>query len=489
MKKILSVILILTLTVSGLTVVSYAENDKTDTKQEEVQTEKNNRKKTAEDIAQKKAKQEKENTNSEENTETEKNSVSKNEPTDTTSNTPEIMSDAAILINSNTGKILYEKNSHKRMYPASTTKILTAYIALNKLDLETELTASKTAVDIASDSSKMGLYEGEILTVKDLLYALLVQSANDAANVLAEAVSNSIPEFVELMNQTAQSLGMSNSNFANPHGYHDENHYTTAYDMSLIAQKAMENPTFAEIVSTKSITIPPTNKYDKERIFSTRNSLINPKSSSSLQYRYANGIKTGHTSASGQCLVGSAKKNGMDLITVVFHAPENIPNRVYTDTKNLFEYAYTNYSIKAVLTADELASTCNVKWARGKSHLVLKANNDVKVLIPKENYNAELLTSEINIYDNIVAPIKENDELGEVKYYYDNEELITAKLYASRDVSKSLFKQIVSYVLNIWSLLILGIVAVILVLRRIKEIRRIERMRRIRRKQTRGDFR
>lgn len=491
MRKILSITLILILTASNMFSASYAENDESVSQQQTEQSsiEKNNRKKNTESVNDTAENNDSQNDDSatdgedDDNTDSE-NKGGQNEVEGESNDLPDVLSDAAILINSNTGKILYEKNSNKQMYPASTTKIMTAFIALNRLELSSRITASKSAVSIADDSSKMGIVEGEVLTVEELLYALLVQSANDAANVLAEAVSGSISEFVGLMNQTAQELGMTNTHFSNAHGYHDENHYTTAYDMSLVAQEAMKNSVFAKIVSAKSIEIQPTNKCDKVRKFLTRNYLISPSGSVS-QYRYANGIKTGHTEKAGQCFVGSAQKNGMDLITVVFHAPEDAPERAFIDTKNMFEYAYSKYRIETVLTADEIASTCNVKWASGKSHLVLKATHDVKTLLPRENYNSALLTSKITVYDDITAPVKAGDELGEIKYFYDEQEVTTAKLYASRDVSKSYMKQISSYVLNIWFLLIFGLIVFMLVLKRAKERQRAARMRRIRKRQKR----
>ncbi len=397
----------------------------------------------------------------------------------TSSSEPEVLSESAILVNGNTGKVLFEKNSHAQMYPASTTKIMTAYLAIQNLDLSAQITASESAVAIASDSSKMDLVAGEILTVKDLLYALMVQSANDAANALAEAVSGSIQEFVRLMNETAKDLGMHNTQFANPHGYHDERHYTTAYDMSLIAQKAMENEIFAEIVSAPSVTIPPTNKCEEERKFVTRNYMINPRSSLTYRYSYANGIKTGHTNAAGYCLVGSAIRSGMSLISVVFKAPEDTPERVYTDSKNMYEYAYSKYRIRTVQKGDELASTCNVKWAAGKQHLILKTNQDIKTLLPRDDYIADLLTSKIQVYEDITAPIKAGTELGEIRYYYDNEEVATAKLYASRDVNRSYVKQFFSYIFSFWFLAIFGIVVAIILIDRVKEKKRVTRLRRI----------
>lgn len=493
MRKIFSILLICLLFTTDICMTSNAEDSLNSAQPTASQSssEKSNRVKSADDIASQKDQNEKTDTSSKPDNNTtaaqdeDGGKTSQNDEENSDSNLPEVQSDSAILINSNTGMILYEKDAHKRMYPASTTKIVTAYIALQKLNLTDQVTASKTAISIPSDSSKMGILEGETLTVEELLYALMVQSANDAANVLAEAVSGSISEFVTLMNETARDLGMNDTNFANPHGYHDDNHYTTAYDMSIVAQEAMKNPVFAEIVSTKSVTIQPTNKYDKVRQFSTKNSLINQASSTTLRYQYANGIKTGYTDKAGQCLVGSAERSGMSLISVVFHAPKDVPDRAFIDTKNMFEYAYAKYQIKTVMTADELASTCNVKWAAGKSHLVLKTNGDVKALLPRENYDVNLLTSEINIYDDIVAPVAEGAELGEITYYYDKQEVIKAKLYASREVSRSYVKQFFSYVLNIWFLLILGIVVCVILLRRRKEKRRIARLRQMRKQQNR----
>ena len=388
---------------------------------------------------------------------------------------PELKCEAAFLINPSTGVVIYEKNADARMYPASTTKIMTAYLALIHLDLNKECTASATAVDIDRDGSNMGLSKGEVLTVKQLLDALIIHSANDAANVLAEEVSGSIKEFVNLMNSTAKEMGMNNTNFENPHGYHHDNHYTTARDMAILGAKAMENEIFAEMVAMKRLTIPPTNKYEEERKFSTRNALINPYSDISLQYRFATGIKTGHTNAAGYCFVGSATKNDMELISVVFKSTGY--ERAFVDTKNLFEYAYSTYRIRTVIKADEIASTCNVRWASGKEHLVLKTNKDVKTILPRDTYSEELLTSEIFINDNITAPIKKDAELGCVKFYYDGELVAESPLYASRSVSRSFFKQILSYMLSVWFLSILGIIVVLLFVLKFREVKRKKRHR------------
>ncbi len=476
MKKIISALLLSILLVSNVSYVSFAENETaTAASSEDSKNEKNNRIKSKETKKPSPTPKPSSTPKAKETEDVKVENVQKE------SDDPNILSESALLIDASTGKVIYEKNADKKMFPASTTKIMTAYLAIKNLDLDTQLIASKTAVDIPLDSSKMALVEGEILSVYDLLSALLIHSANDAANVLAEAVSGSNEEFVALMNKTASDIGMKNTNFENPHGYHDDNHYTTARDMAIIARLAMENPVFAEMVAAKRMEIQPTNKCPEVRTYTTRNMLINKYASVKIKYSYATGIKTGHTDKAGQCLVASASRNDLDLISVVFKAPKNVADRVYMDTINLFEHAYTKYRAKVVLKADDLASVCKVRWASGSSSLVLKTNRDVKPLLPKQNYNPELLTNEINLYENITAPIKQGDELGEVKYFYDGEEVISSKLYATHDVSRSFIKQILSYIFNIWFLLVFGIVVAAIILRRIKMLKRIKKKRRIKR--------
>ena len=445
MKKIISILMTIAIAFS----FTYYAVDATDNRTKDpnaVKTESNEQKKEPEKKEEKKEKK-------------------KEAPIDISG--PDIHAETAFLISPTTGKIIYEKNADKRMFPASTTKVMTAYLALTHLDLTKECIASATAVDIDRDGSNMGISQGEILTVRQLIDSLVIHSANDAANVLAEETSGSIAEFVKLMNSTAKELGMKNTHFENPHGYHSDNHYTTARDMAILACKAMENETFVEMVGMKKLTIPKTNKYHTERVFSTRNALINPYSDISLQYRFATGIKTGHTSNAGYCFVGSATRNNMDLISVVFKSTSY--NRAFIDTKNLFEHAYSTYRIRTVIKSDELASTCNVRWAWGKGHLVLKTKKDVKTILPRNTYSEELLTSEITIKENITAPVKEGEQLGTVRFFYDNELVAEAPLYASRSVSRNYLKQLFSFLLNGWFLTFLGIIVIMIFLSKIKE--------------------
>ena len=229
----------------------------------------------------------------------------------------------------------------------------------------------------------------------------------------------------------------------------------------------MANETFAEMSAMTSLTIAPTNKYKTERIFRTRNAMMNKYSDYSIQYRFANGIKTGHTSDAGYCFVGSAIKNDLDLISVVFKSPNY--NQSFIDTKALFEYAYANHRMRIVIKGDEIASTCKVRWSLGKDHLVLVTKKDVKALLPRDTYTAELLKSEFLLDKKITAPVKEGDVLGKARFYYDGELVAESDLYASRSVSRNVVKQILSYVLNIWFISTLGILVILILIKRFKK--------------------
>ena len=237
---------------------------------------------------------------------------------------PEITVDAkaALLIDPTTDEILYELNIHEELYPASLTKIMTALLTLEAIErgdlaLDQVLTASAAAVDLPYDASSANLVEGEQLTVEQLLYCILVVSAADACNVLAEAVSGSIDAFVELMNQRAAQLGCEDTHFVNAHGYHDDRHYSTAWDLYLITRAAREYETFNTIVATGRFEVPATNLSDR-RVYYTTNYLLNGYRNADYVYSAANGIKTGNHSNAGYCLIASAAKNGRSLLSPVW---------------------------------------------------------------------------------------------------------------------------------------------------------------------------
>jgi len=259
---------------------------------------------------------------------------------------PSLYCKNAILIDNDSGKVLYENGQNARVYPASTTKVLTAILALENLDLNSSTVVTETAIDLPYGSSNAALKHGEVMSIKDLLYALMLQSGNDAANVLAEAVSGSIDKFVVLMNEKLSELGCNNSHFANAHGYHDDNHYTTPSDMMKILSYAIKNEKFVEIFSTASYTIEPTNKTNTQRKYQNTNRLMLTKEDSYLSryYEYCIGGKTGYTDEAGRTLVAYSKKGDKNLILGVFNSnPSGITDLRYTDAINLFEYGFNNF--------------------------------------------------------------------------------------------------------------------------------------------------
>jgi len=258
-----------------------------------------------------------------------------------------VYSDCILMVERNTGDVLYERNANEKMYPASTTKILTSIIVLENCDLDEVAAVSSTALKAVPPTyTTANLQIGEEFKIKDLLYAMLIPSANDAANVLAEHVSGSITGFSELMNEKATQIGCMNSHFTNPSGVHDENLYTTAYDLSLIARYALKFDTFREIIKTTSYTLPSTEIHPKEdRTFAISNALLKP-SFKNYYYQYATGIKTGYTNSAKDCLVASAKKDDVEFIIVVLNCGyvEGGLREKYLDCKTLFDFAFDNYT-------------------------------------------------------------------------------------------------------------------------------------------------
>lgn len=266
---------------------------------------------------------------------------------------PDIYSEAAILMEKNTGKVIYAKNIYDKKFPASTTKILTAIIAIENCDLNKKMTASQNAVtfDDPRSYTKANIQAGETFTLEELLNVLMIHSANDAANVIAENISGSTEEFAKLMNKKAKELGCFNSNFVNANGIHDENHYTTAYDMATIAAYCMKNDTFRHFANLMECSLPDTEFWGEEqnieigeRHFFNTNKLLDQ--TSIYYYPYCIGIKTGFTTPAKNCFVGCSNKDGFELISVIFHGELTADNHSarYMDTINMFEYGYNNFS-------------------------------------------------------------------------------------------------------------------------------------------------
>ncbi len=345
-----------------------------------------------------------------------------------------IYSEAVILLENTTGKTLYEKNSEQKMYPASTTKIMTAILAIEKGNLNDVVTVSKTALaQMKPGYSSAYLSEGEIMSVQNLLTVLLVHSANDASNVLAEYISGSIDKFVDLMNDKAKEIGCTNTHFVTTNGLHDDNHYTTAKDLSIIARYCMRNETFRKIVSMRSCTIPATNK-SAQRIYKNTNDLLNI--SSIYYYQPCIGIKTGYTSEAKNCLVSACSKNGLQLIAVVLGASltENNRSARYVDSKTIYDYAYSTYSKETIAKKSSVLKTIEVKNATSETkNLDLILEKDITALV--NNNTKDNITYEINLNDEIQAPIEANSVLGTVTYKVDGD-TYTENLLASHEVTK-----------------------------------------------------
>lgn len=377
-----------------------------------------------------------------------------------TSETPDIIAGAAILIDSSSEKVLYSKNETEKMYPASTTKILTAILTLENCNLDDVVTVPYEAISsIPSGYSVAALQAGEQLTVEQLLRLMLVHSANDAANVLAYHISSSIDAFANLMNDKIAKLGLKNTHFTNPSGMHDENHYTTAYDLAIIMKYCMKNGTFRNYAGLKSCTIPPTNKYE-ERVFKTTNDLLiydNRNVASNYYYQYAIAGKTGYTTPAKNCLVSVANKDGLELICVVLSVglyPNNLSAK-FVDTKSIFEYGYNNYVIRKLREQNAIATQVEISnGTKETKNLDLLIANDIDPLISQDDINTDF-SPEIIVNDNLTAPISQGQVLGKIVYNIDGIEY-SSDLIASHNVEKSnFFALLIQWFLIIFILYIL----------------------------------
>lgn len=325
---------------------------------------------------------------------------------------PQLGAPSAILIDSKSGRVLYEKNADVRHYPASTTKVMTGFLAAEYGKLDEQVTASPNVVNIERGSSQIYIQPGEVLTMQQLLYSLMLESANDAAIDIAEHIGGSIDNFAKIMNEKAKSLGATNTNFVNPNGLHNDNHYTTARDLALIARGAMQNPLFRQVVSTYHYEIPATNKQDARPYITNGNKLISPYSK--YKYQYAIGIKTGYTTKSQHVLVGAAQKDGMELISVVM---DDNKDDMYPDTIAMFDYGFANFKSLDLLKNNAIVTTISVD--NGDKKLNLLASEDYSFIGTPEEVAGIEKTKAIKLNEGLKAPINKGDVVGVVSYTID----------------------------------------------------------------------
>lgn len=356
---------------------------------------------------------------------------------------PSINAEGAISVELSTGKVVYEKNAHEKMYPASTTKVMTALLVLENCSLDEKATVSYEAIQaVPSGYSNANLQVGEELTIKDLLYVLMIPSANEAANVLAEHVAGSVESFATMMNTKAEELGCETTHFVNPNGVHDENHYSSAYDLYLITREAMKNETFRKIVSTSKCTLPPTEIYpENDRTFVNTNKLIvynNSNKPDNYYYKDCIGVKTGFTSQAGNCLISASSRDGLEFINVVLNAKLTDDGLSYRflDSIELFDYDYNNYEMALLNEENKKIETVEIKNAtKDTKNLDANIKNSLTVFKNKE-LNLEEIKPKITYNENLLAPISKGEVIGKVEYDVDGLKY-TSDLIAGNDVEQS----------------------------------------------------
>ncbi|MBQ5950978.1 MAG: D-alanyl-D-alanine carboxypeptidase [Lachnospiraceae bacterium] len=341
---------------------------------------------------------------------------------------PELASDGAILIDVVTGTVLYEKNIDQRFYPASITKIMTALLAIEKLPLGDVITYTREDIySLEKGASTIALRPGEELTVEESLYGLLLASGNECANGLARKAGGTIAAFVEMMNARAKEMGCTGTNFVNPHGLHDENHYTTPRDMAVIMRAAITNETYLRFDSTRTHIIPATNLVDEKRPVKMRHEMMDPYGKN--YYEGVTAGKTGFTTPAGNTLVTYAVRDGVRLISVVMHST----GQQYEDTKKLLDYGFSSFqSVDASqwenrFSAADSADIMNIMMEDGR--VDMEVTGDSWVVMPKTAAPEDLTT-------DIVWEAGADGSAGKIRYLYEGMEVGSASLRLKEGTEK-----------------------------------------------------
>ncbi len=358
---------------------------------------------------------------------------------------------SSVVLDANSGDVIYALEADKKVYPAGTSNIMTAIIALENSNLADTCTVTKEALaNVTYDQPQLGMEEGESYTVEQLLYAIILNSNNDAANTLAISVGGSIDNFVQLMNNKAAELGLSGTNFANPTGLQNENHYTTATDMAKLAQYAMQNPTFSKIVTTQKYIFPATNMRSSEKTILSTNHLVSRYKYPYHYYANATGIKSGNSTDAGYCLVASAVKGKLSVISVVMGAPnEDAKDKAYSfvDTKEIFDYVFENYQTVLLAKKGDVIYDSKVKEAKNSTRLALTVENDIYTTL-KKTADPEIIESQIEVTGEAKAPIAQGDLFGSVTYSYNGRELTKVNLVAANEVKRDFILHIINSILG-----------------------------------------
>ncbi|OUQ81111.1 D-alanyl-D-alanine carboxypeptidase family protein [Flavonifractor sp. An100] len=360
---------------------------------------------------------------------------------------PDLKCTHAILYDANYGETLYDKDANEKAYPASITKVMTALLVLEAMDagqfsLSTPVTAGDTALQgLTGDYSTANIKVGETLTVEQLLYCLLLPSANEAANILAVAVDGSIEDFVSHMNRRAGELGCQGTHFTNPHGLHNDEHYSTAYDIALYMNAALQYDTFRTIIGTPSYRVPATN-LSEERLFYNSNALISNWNYYGYVYDKCIGGKTGSTDEAGRCLVAAAEDGDTLLISVVLGSGVISVDGVdkqgqFYESSRLLKWGFSNFERVTITKDNEPVDKVAVTLSRQADEVNVKPQGSITRTLPKD-MDLDLIETEINLTSTVVeAPVEEGQLLGTMKLTYEGEVLGVLDLVAVNSVERS----------------------------------------------------
>ena len=354
-----------------------------------------------------------------------------------------------LLAETNSGRILYERNTNEKIYPASITKLMTAILVVENCKLDEIVTVSENAVrSVPSGYVNAKLQVDERLTVENLLNAMLIPSANDAANALAEYVGGSIESFSSMMNTKARELGCTGTNFSNPSGLHEENHYTTTRDLFFISGEAIKNNTIKTIIGKTTYTLPKSNKYSKEDRVLTTTNYMKRKELSKYYYQYCIGAKTGYTGEAKNCVVEFASKNNVELTAIVMGESSKVQGQKFLDAKKMFEYGFNNYENKQVYKKDDVFKTIKIlNGTKDTRELELLCKDNINIVIGKnknvatvdwneEKYNNDEYIMRKAEYSKLKAPIQKGDVVGKIICKYNGIEYST-ELIANGNVEES----------------------------------------------------
>lgn len=379
---------------------------------------------------------------------------------------PNVAAPSAILIDAKSGKVLFEKNADTPRPPASTTKIMTAILAIEhgKLDEVIKISPNPSKL-IEKGSSQISLRADEELTLEQLLYALMLESANDAAIAIAEHITDlqgteALAKFADIMNKRAKELGATNTNFQNPNGLDRffDNHISTARDLAIIARHGMTLPKFREVVNTVNYTIPATSKQPERNYITNSNKMI-WKINKARRYEFCNGIKTGYTQKAQHCFVSSAKKEDMEIISVVLGIDGSNGSNIYDDTKALFEYGFGNFEHMKLLEKGQIVDTAKLENIDKSINLL--AGEDLQFLAGESDKAG--IQSKIVKHQSIKAPIKKGDILGNITYFVGNIQIGKVNLVSAEDVEKpkvSFVSRFISFLLLLVILLLIWMLLV-----------------------------